>query len=1594
MAEGFRIATAFVEVVPDTTGFKAKAQSELDAEHLEAKAKVKVDTTDLEKAKLAAQKAALSAAAASLSEATAADKAAAAQKRAADAATRLAASEKASADAQKAAAEASGKLERGEITEAEAAKVAADAADKKAKAEKDAAAAAELSTKADRENERASIAAASAKLKEAEAAKKAAAAQAEAAAAARGGAGSGVGEREERIKVKVDDAGAKEKLAEDKAAADSAGFSFSSLVPKVGLLGGAILGAVAAMPAFGGALGAVAIPMGVLGLALGGVKTALSDYTASVQQAPAAAAQLAATAYSNAVAIRNAEQAIVDAKRSAAEQQITSAEAVRNAEMSLGDAHRQAAQQAISSAESVANAEQALGNAQISEQRAQEDLTLARREATRQLEDLNNAQKDATLGVADAQLALQQAQLEQKRTNQNAMTTALERAQADLAVQKAQQQLVEAQQRQKNATEDANRANKAGVEGSKTVRDAKNAERLALQGIANAQQSLGDAVRNSANSQISSAEAIKRAEQSLTDARRNAALSQITSTEAVRKAVQALADTQREQQLAAVTQGNQAAKAFQLDMSRMSAAGRGLVMQLIDMKDAFHTLSGAAQTALAPGVTKFFQGLQTLLPMVTTEVSQMGKIIGGQFAAIGAFLSQGTIQNQIKAIFDQANKFVAILGPALGHFGASLLELWSKSGAASDGLAKGLAAIVDGFSGLFKALTPAAGAIGTVLQVLGQAIGSLGPPLGQVIAAFAQGLAPILQALLPGFRALAGALGTALAGDLKLIAPVLLMIAKGASALALALSPVISKFGDMEAQLGPKLQPLTTALANAFGKTVTAMRPLFDILPQLVGSVVKFVEVAATPLADLMTQLAPVFADVTKAVVTFVAAAIKPMLPHWAKMAGLFGDVLKALLPLIPPLAKLAGQVLVDLLRAFTPLLPSFERLISQMVIVATKAVTPLLPQIQQLSGQFVQLLIQLMPLLPPLLKLSDLGIQLALKVLPALIPAITLSVKAFAAFVSMSLEVTTGIVKIINWVVKLASEWKRWFGDIWQHMKQWWADLGNLWRTSTDWIYNTLWKGWTTNLWNSATRLWNDLRGSVRTFWSDMQAAFSGGVNALGQIWNRIADMFKAPVNFLINTVYDHGIKTLWDDVVNAIGATGLHLPYVNQLAGGGVLPGYAPGRDTVPALLSPGEAVLVPEAVRAIGPGAINAINAEYGGGRKSSVGRYAGGGIIGDITGGLSSLVKGAGWLADFAVHPVQAVESLLDKVIKTNAHGDYAKAMTGVPHFLIHKLAEWASVNGGGDGAKAVAFARAQLGKPYVWGATGPDSFDCSGLTMRAWEAAGKEIGRTTYDQVNAGRGGDRSTAKPGDIHEPEPGHVMMFVAPRSGGGMEMIHAPHTGTVVQYAPFRGGGVVRLIAGAGGAGPAGSGQSPQAAQGFAQAQLGQFGWSGGEMGPLIQLWNQESGWRWNATNPSSGAYGIPQSLPASKMASAGSDWQTNAFTQIRWGLGYIHDRYGSPSAAESHEQAYNWYDQGGYLPPGMSKVVNATGKPEAVLNPRQTEAIENLAAVMERAFQAPAGQSGTRHVEAHFHGVDPSSPEHLAAVKYALATAVGTA
>jgi hypothetical protein len=171
--------------------------------------------------------------------------------------------------------------------------------------------------------------------------------------------------------------------------------------------------------------------------------------------------------------------------------------------------------------------------------------------------------------------------------------------------------------------------------------------------------------------------------------------------------------------------------------------------------------------------------------------------------------------------------------------------------------------------------------------------------------------------------------------------------------------------------------------------------------------------------------------------------------------------------------------------------------------------------------------------------------------------------------------------------------------------------------------------------------------------------------------------------------------------------------------------------------------------------------------------------------------------------------------------------------------------------------------------------------------------------------------------------------------------------------------------LAASGAAAGPGGGGPSANAAlaQRLYASQLTPSVWA---------AWNavamRESGWNQFARNASSGAYGIPQALPESKLPPAGrAAGGSNPTAQINWMWQYMAGRYGGPIGAEQHEQSFGWYDKGGYLPPGLSVAYNGTGRPEAVTTQGDMKAVVAAIQMMHRevvaavAKVAPATAAG---------------------------------
>ena len=259
-------------------------------------------------------------------------------------------------------------------------------------------------------------------------------------------------------------------------------------------------------------------------------------------------------------------------------------------------------------------------------------------------------------------------------------------------------------------------------------------------------------------------------------------------------------------------------------------------------------------------------------------------------------------------------------------------------------------------------------------------------------------------------------------------------------------------------------------------------------------------------------------------------------------------------------------------------------------------------------------------------------------------------------------------------------------------------------------------------------------------TLRSRVVSAFDSARQGIKTAWDKIKGIAKAPVAFIVNTVYNKGIVPVWNLVAKAFGASKLD---PMRFATGGVLPGYTPGRDVHLAALSGGEAIMRPEWTRAVGPGYVHSMNAaaRHGGvrGVQQALGLpgFAGGGIFGWIGKGASKLAgvgsaawekvkAGAKWLKDgIKASALAGLNSVVKPLIKqiSGSASLYRSMITNVPLKMIKSIVgysdkadkglEKAGIGGKGYQA-ALAWARTQNGKPYQWGGDGDPSWDCSGF----------------------------------------------------------------------------------------------------------------------------------------------------------------------------------------------------------------------------------------------------------------------------------------
>jgi Phage tail lysozyme len=1353
-------------------------------------------------------------------------------------------------------------------------------------------------------------------------------------------------------RLDLDDDEFNEKLDQDKAKLASS----NSESGEGSLLGAITMGVGSLVPGLGGAAAGLGLLGGTGALAFGGIASALDAAHQSSQNVGMTSAQTAAQQESDSVQIQQAQQSLGQAHEQAAQDAISSAQSIEQSQMNLASTERNASASQIQALQSVQQAEQGVQQATYNLSEANYNLGQAYTQAREAITQTNDALADAKLNVQSATLAVAQAQQNELLVDQNAYSTDLDRQQASLAVAQAKQQVTDATASETDAQTAANLSNQQGVSGSQTVIQAKEAQKQAVDGLTDANESQSDAVRNLSLTEINNAQQVKEAQLELSSTQEQAAYQQQQDAQNVANAQNNLTDTIQEQKLqwaSMLSTQNSSANQFAKDFAALTPAGKKFVDQVLSMRGAFKQLENAAQNATLPGFTTFLDGISDLMPTIQSGVTQMGGAISNAFAGFGKEMESPEGTKVLQGLVSNGMQFVDTVLPAFGQFFTQLGILGSKSGAVT-GLADALAGIGTGLAGLAKGLTPYIPAFDQIFKAVGKITTALGPALAQDIGAIADALEPLAKFLnskagAPFIDAIAKVVAAIILfkGALKILPdslskPLAQFAAKG-------LKGLISPFKDAAGQIPGLMSSAWTGINQGYLKVFGSGGSIERALGS--GGALDTLRLKGMYAMESIQGSA---GKAWTAIQSGANSAWGGVTTGFSKVFGSGGLMQSGWSNATQWASTFASNVGSKLSSAGTAVAEFASNFGSKMMQAGSSAVQ----FVTTLGAQLVEAASKTWTWIAA--NASAAASYIAENVAEA--------ASATAAFImenAASLGLVAALTAVVGGIIYLATHWQQ----SWTDIKNWAEDAWNF-------IYNGFGKYLLPLLgpaglialgvielaqhWNS---VWGGIKDAAVDVWDFLKTGAEEFVSSLSSAWGKLENVFKTPVNFLIKTVYDDGIRKFWNDIVGAVGLGSLKLPEVPGLARGGVLPGNSPGHDTVPAMLSPGEGVLTPGATNAIGRDTVNSLNAAYppsggGGGRLSAgtAGKLAGktavkgvvretvekpalhaatfgklaaggivpqyfslGGVASDVGGFLSGAahdvgsflggaVDAAKIVADLAKGDTTAVANALGKFVGTDAAGDLAKVMVGIPKTLATDLVKSivGKVGGGGGGSGSLpggsSSATGSLPANYR-----PIASFLSSNGFTKFAAAG------VAGNIDAESGGN-----------PE----ILEVGGGGGGGL-----------IQWTPYPPGYITGNV------------------QQDLMTQLN-----------AILSWGGGPGIVNRATSPSNAAelyqdyYEKPANLSASlptRMSSANA-----VYKAMGWGT----------------------FDQGGILPPGPTLTVNGTGQPEAVLNPQQTQWLQ------QAAQRGAEGASAAPIVNITFSGTQFPGVQQLAELNRQLAMTLG--
>ncbi|MER8008121.1 hypothetical protein [Streptomyces sp. NPDC094149] len=1111
--------------------------------------------------------------------------------------------------------------------------------------------------------------------------------------------------------VDVDASSATASLGGLTAAAITFGPAILPVLPVVAAGLGAIAAAASAAGAGLGAVALVAIPaFKQIGGVLQAQKAAQDAATSSTAAGGAASSQAA----SRALQLAGAQQAVATAARNGARQIAQAEQQVTQARQNAAQVAAQASQRNQQAARQVQDAERALTDAQKAARQAQVDLTSARKAAAQELLDLNNQLTDSQLSQRDAQLQVQEAQQNLNAVNASgSKATALQREQAQLQLDQAVQRLKEQTEQTSRLKTQTDAANKAGIKGTDTYKNAQAQLAQAQQTVADKARALKDAQAEQAQVAQQNAQQIAQAQQRIADAQANVANAQQQAADQAAAAQRQLAQAQLQ-----TTGGTNAATTAQTKyaqaLAKLTPAARGTLNAFVDLRTAFGAWSRSLQPAVMPIFTRALEGIRGVLPTLTPFVLDAASAIKQLQDRAAAGFKSPWWQTFRKDLQGSVVPAIVGLGVAFGN------------------IFKGMVGIVDAF------LPHMDGISGHLQRITGKfadwATGLRGSPEFERFLSYSAEHAPMIGKAL-------GAIATAFLN------------------IGSALSPLS----------GPLLQIITT-LAQGVGW-------LAENVPGLVLAVYGLY--VATKLwaawQIIVNGAMTAFNVISKAgpwgwIVLAIAAVVLAVIYMWKHFAW-FRDSVKAVWSAIQTAAMfLWNNVLKPVFSAIWGGLQTIGRWAGWLW---TNAIKPAWDAISAAARILITAIVVAF-ILPAVLAFKILGGIAMWLWTNAIKPA-------FDAIASIAVWLWTNVFRPVFQQIADKAKWL-WTNGIKPSFDFIVAAAKAMWETYLKPLFRAFWEGlktigkWASWLYTNAIKPSFDAIVDVgKAAWKygikpifdgwkkiiqGMGGVFRDAVSAIKTAWDKIKDVARKPVQFIVDTVYNHGIVGVWNKVASAFGAPKLHS---FKFAQGGVMPGYTPGRD-VHRFVSPtggrlelsgGEAIMRPEFTRAVGSGFVNSMNAVarsrgasgvkaalapvFGGNPMTATDtslRYADGGIFGWIGKGLNKVSgvgsavwnkvkEGASWLKDTLEASARAgVKNVVNPLLASFPGMDtgFGRMVRHIPDRILDALFGYSKSadkkGAGGLGGPriqaALKWAKSQSGLPYQWAGNGNPSWDCSGF----------------------------------------------------------------------------------------------------------------------------------------------------------------------------------------------------------------------------------------------------------------------------------------